>query len=103
MHDKSIMAAISIVLSIGCWFMWNVVLSAIYGDNVIYKVKHGFLYRFGRNPLWWLVLILVVLSCLIFEFGVASLRSAWFPTDVSYTPGTRFIEKTFRLTRFAKT
>jgi phospholipid-translocating ATPase len=34
----------------------------------------------GRSLNWWLCLILIVSSILVFEFGVASLRSAFFPT-----------------------
>lgn len=88
MHDKSIMTLISFVLSVGGWFLWNITLSAIYGDNIIYHVRDGFLYRFGRNALWWLVLVLVIISCVVFEYGVTSLRSAWFPTDVRKLSGT---------------
>lgn len=83
MHNKSIMAAISFVASVGGWFLWNIVLSLIYPVAPIYDVKGGFLYRFGRNPLWWLVLIITLIACAMFEVGVSSLRSAWFTTDVS--------------------
>ncbi|KAI9886346.1 MAG: triosephosphate isomerase [Watsoniomyces obsoletus] len=86
MHNKSIMAAISFVVSIGGWFLWNILLSLIYSYNAIYDVKGRFLRRFGQNVLWWLVLILIVLACMVFEVGVASLRSAWFPTDVRQSP-----------------
>ena len=77
------MAVISFTLSVGGWFMWNILLSLIYPVNAIYGVKGRFLHRFGQNALWWLVLILIVFSCAIFEIAVSSLRSAWFPTDVS--------------------
>ncbi len=86
MHNKSIMAAISWVLSVGGWFLFNILLSLIYRPDPIYQVKGRLLYHFGRNALWWLVLILIILSCVVFEVGVASLRSAWFPTDVSAIP-----------------
>lgn len=82
MHNKSVIAAISLVLSIGGWFLWNILLAVTYGDVAIYYVKRSFFQGFGDNVLWWLVLILVVISCNVFELGVISLRSAWFPTDV---------------------
>ena len=82
MHNKSIMAAISFVASVGGWFLWNIMLSLVYRVDPIYAVKGRFLHRFGQNPLWWLVLILVILCCVVFEVGVASLRAALFPTDV---------------------
>ncbi|KAI9840762.1 MAG: hypothetical protein M1837_001336 [Sclerophora amabilis] len=82
MHNKSIMVAVSVFICVGGWFLWNVILSLSYKDNTIYHVKGGLLNRFGDNALWWLVLILIVASCVIFEVGVTSLRSALFPTDV---------------------
>lgn len=35
----------------------------------------------GRSPTWWLCLILILSSALVFEFGAASLRSAFLTTD----------------------
>jgi len=88
MHNKSVVSAIGITLSVGCWFLWNLTLSSIYKNNVIYDVKGGFLHRFGQSATWWLVLILVVSSCVTFELAVASIRCAYWTTDVSaVTPG----------------
>lgn len=82
MHNKSITAAISILLSVGGWFLWNILLAATYSTIAKYYVKGAFFHGFGENALWWLVLVLILLSCVVFELGVGSLRSAWFPTDV---------------------
>jgi len=82
MHNKSIMAAISFIASVGGWFLWNLILSATYHNNWLYNVKGGILHRFGRTLLWWLTLALMVSSCVIFELGVASIRSAFWTTDV---------------------
>jgi phospholipid-translocating ATPase len=81
MHNKSVLALISLVLSIGGWFLWNIILSSVYHKNKIYAVKHGFLSRFGRNPLWWFTLILILVSVLAFELAVIALRTAYWPTD----------------------
>ncbi|KAI9678592.1 MAG: hypothetical protein M1817_005649 [Caeruleum heppii] len=81
MHNKTIIALLGIVLSVGGWFLWNLLLSVLYHDNKIYNVKGGLLHRFGDTALWWLVLILVIGSCVVFEVGIISLRSSWFPTD----------------------
>ena len=81
LHNKSITCAIAMVLSIGGWFLWNLILSAVYSNNTIYDVKQGFLKRFGRNALWWLTLVLVVTACWAFEIAVKSLRVAWSPSD----------------------
>ncbi len=82
LHNKSVTCAIAMVLSVGGWFLWNIILSAVYGNNTVYNVKQGFLQRFGRNALWWLTLILVVTACWAFEIAVKSLRVAWAPSDV---------------------
>lgn len=81
-HNKSIMAVIASVLSIGGWFLWMILLAVVYKDNVTYNVKDSFFVRFGDNLLWWLTLILIVVSTLWFEFGVRSLKAAYLPTDV---------------------
>ncbi len=83
MHNKSILVVVSFVLSVGGWFLWNILLSCIYPDHAIYDVKGAFLHRFGRNALWWLVLVFSIVACVVLETAVASIRAAWFPTDVS--------------------
>lgn len=80
-HTKTYTCAISMVLSVGGWFLWNVILSSTYSNNVIYDVKDGFFNRFGRNALWWLTLILVVTSCWALEVGVKAAKFAWMPSD----------------------
>jgi phospholipid-translocating ATPase len=81
-HNHSITTVISCVLSIGGWFLWNIILSSVYSDNVIYYVRHSFLEHFGRNILWWLVVILAVAAVLLFEIVVRTTKAAWKPTDV---------------------
>lgn len=81
-HSKTYMALIAFILSVGGWFLWNIILAAIYKNNNEYDVKNGFLDRFGRNALWWLTLILIVSACCIYEIGVRTLKTAFMPTDV---------------------
>ena len=81
-HNKNILVVIALVLSIGAWFVWNIILSAAYENNVIYNVKSGFLERFGRNALWWLTLTVIVLSFLLFELAIKALKANLFPSDV---------------------
>lgn len=82
LHNKSITCAIAMFLSVGGWCLWNLILSALYPANAIYNVQDGFLHRFGRNALWWLILILIVSICWGFEIAVKSCRIAFAPTDV---------------------
>jgi phospholipid-translocating ATPase len=82
MHNKSYVIAISGILCVGGWFLWNIILGAIYHDDIIYDVKGGMLYRFGRSVLWWFTLVIIIAAVVVWELAVASLRAAWFPTDV---------------------
>lgn len=83
LHNKSVMSAIAIFLSVGGWWLWNLILSEIYHPrDPVYNVRHGVTRRFGRNPLWWLTLILIVLSVSMLEIVIKSIKSVFFPTDV---------------------
>jgi phospholipid-translocating ATPase len=82
LHNKSIAAVIAIVLSVGGWYLWNILLAIIYSNNVIYNVKDGLFQRFGRNLLWWLTLVVVVVLFAVFEMTISTIRSSIFPTDV---------------------
>ena len=81
LHNKTITCAISMFLSIGGWFLWNMILSRTYHNDVIYNVKDGFLTRFGRNGLWWLTLILILSACWALEIGIKALKCTWLPSD----------------------
>jgi phospholipid-translocating ATPase len=81
-HNHSITTVIVGVLSIGGWFLWNIILSEVYSDDAIYHVRNGFLERFGRNLLWWAVVLLSVVAVLLFEIVVRTAKTAWKPTDV---------------------
>ena len=81
LHNKSITCVVAMIASIGGWFTWNLVLSAMYTSNVIYNVRDGLLDRFGRNALWWLTLILIVVACLGFEVSIKVLRVMIMPED----------------------
>lgn len=81
MHNKSWLVPFALIISIGGWFLWNILLSAIYHNNKIYFVKGTFFSKFGKNPLWWFTLILILVSVIGFEIAVISLRAAYFKTD----------------------
>ncbi|GAB7345624.1 hypothetical protein MBLNU457_3920t1 [Dothideomycetes sp. NU457] len=81
-HNKSIMAFVCLVVEIGGWWLWNVILAAIYSNNKEYHVKGAFFHMFGKNPVWWLTLILILTGLVYFELAVRSLKAAYFPTDV---------------------
>ncbi|OJD24543.1 hypothetical protein ACJ73_04094 [Blastomyces percursus] len=81
---RTVMAAIAIIVSIGGWFLWNIILSRRYALDAIYNVRDNFLPLTGRNLLWWVTLLLAVMAVLLFEICVTALRVALFPTDVDH-------------------
>ncbi|KAF2871538.1 hypothetical protein BDV95DRAFT_572242 [Massariosphaeria phaeospora] len=81
-HNKSITNVISMFLSIGGWFLWNVILASTYSaSRKIYYVRDAIFLHWGRSATWWLTLILILASFYVFEFGVMSLRATFFTTD----------------------
>jgi phospholipid-translocating ATPase len=75
---------IGFVLSVGGWFLWQIILSLLFKPGksyFLYPIKDGFVYYFGRNLLWWLVLILSLASVIVLELGVKSLKKSFWPTD----------------------
>jgi phospholipid-translocating ATPase len=85
-HYKTIVSAIVLFLSIGGWFLWNMILSSRYNDaksgKSIYDVRGNFLTRIGRSLNFWAVLFLIVAAVLLFETTVTLFRQYFFPTDV---------------------
>ncbi|MCJ1476728.1 hypothetical protein MMC13_005396 [Lambiella insularis] len=82
LQNKTITCVIGMGLSIGGWFLWNIILGAVYKDNSIYDVKDGLLNRWGRNGLWWLSLLLIVIAVWTFEIMIKIAKIAWKPNDV---------------------
>jgi phospholipid-translocating ATPase len=83
MHNKSIAAVAGILLSVGGVFLWNILLAAMYPKAApIYFVNHAWFWGFGRNPVWWLTLMLIVVCVVALELAVSSLRAAYFTRDV---------------------
>ncbi|KAI5840221.1 phospholipid-translocating P-type ATPase [Morchella snyderi] len=81
-HNKTVIVAATFVLSVGGWFLWNIILGETYSNNVIYNVKDGILRRFGKDLTWWLVYIFCLSACLILDLALISIRAAFWPTDV---------------------
>ncbi|RMZ84474.1 hypothetical protein DV738_g793, partial [Chaetothyriales sp. CBS 135597] len=74
-HNICVAAAIAILLSVGGWWAWNLILAATYNESdPVYYVRDGITKKFGQNLLWWLTLIAIVLSVIILE---VVLKIAW--------------------------
>ncbi|KAI1978267.1 drs2 neo1 protein [Ophidiomyces ophidiicola] len=81
-HNRSVMAVISTVLSIAGWWLWNIVLSERYKRDKIYNVRHNLLKRIGLDLSWWTTLLITIVIVILFEIAVSTIRSLFFPTDV---------------------
>ena len=81
-HNKSVTCIAAIVLSIGGWWLWNLVLSAVYPQKGIYDVRDGLLQRFGKNALWWFTLAMVVTSVWTFEIALRCFKGLVMESDV---------------------
>ncbi|CAG8973915.1 hypothetical protein HYALB_00003693 [Hymenoscyphus albidus] len=85
MHNKTWVPAFGWIISVGGWFMWNILLSFAFKPTTkvypLYPVADGFLTRFGRNILWWLVVLLSLAAVVLLELGVSSIRKSFWPTD----------------------
>ncbi|THC96486.1 hypothetical protein EYZ11_004030 [Aspergillus tanneri] len=84
-HNKTYLSLVVIVISVGGWFCWNLILSRQYnmksGDS-IYHVPGNFIFQSGRDLAFWAVLLLTVVSVVVFEMTVSAVRALFFPTDV---------------------
>ena len=60
MHNKSIVAELSVFLSTGAAFLWNLVLAAVYPPTSMYKARGGFFTGLGQNPTWWMTLVIII-------------------------------------------
>lgn len=86
MTKKTYVSIIGMVLSIGGWFLWTIILAAIYkprNDKAYnqYPVYDDFLVHYGRDFSWWLNTFLIVSAVILYDIAVSSLRKAFWPTD----------------------
>ena len=107
MHNKSIVAFLSIVLSVGAVFGWNILLTLTYSTTSIYKARGEFFNGFGKDLTWWLTLVFIVVCVYLLECGVSGFRKALFPTDTDVFQelenGTALREESERTTGAAAT
>ncbi|RAO66316.1 uncharacterized protein BHQ10_002328 [Talaromyces amestolkiae] len=81
MHNKSVVAGITLFLSVGAPFLWNLIFAAAYPLTTAYHVRGGFFIGFGQNPTWWLTLIFIIVCVYMYELSISALRKAFFPTN----------------------
>jgi len=81
MHNVSWANLVAVLLSVGGWFFWQILMSFIYKDNKHYAVLGGFIHRFGTSAAWWFTLILALAAIFLLEIGARAVKAAWFPSD----------------------
>ncbi|KAF7180461.1 hypothetical protein CNMCM7691_009630 [Aspergillus felis] len=84
-HNKTYLSLIVIVISVGGWFLWNLILSRRYqlkSGKGIYHVPGNFILHSGRDLAFWAVLFVTVVAVVVFEVSVSAIRANLFPTDV---------------------
>lgn len=82
LHDKTLISAAGLFISVIGWFLWNILLSLIYpAKNGPYLVRNTFLHNFGRIPMWWLTTLAALVSVVVLELIVTGLRRVYFTTD----------------------
>ena len=84
-HNKTYLSVIVMVISIGGWFCWNMILSRRYNMSAgkgVYHVRGNFLEQTGHSLAFWLVLLVTVVAVVVFEVAVSAVRANLFPTDV---------------------
>lgn len=82
LHNKTIVTFIGFLISVAGWFLWNLFLSAIYTRRPSpYAVRDSFLETFGRDPVWWLTVIMVLAMVIVFELIITAVRRIFWPQD----------------------
>ncbi|KAI0852939.1 phospholipid-translocating P-type ATPase [Daldinia vernicosa] len=67
-HYKSAVIMGAFVITLAGWWAWQGFLSGVYAAQPSpYPARHGFEDTFGRDPLWWLTLIVILLVLISIE------------------------------------
>ncbi|PNY28583.1 Phospholipid-transporting ATPase [Tolypocladium capitatum] len=82
LHCKTVVTFTGFFLSAGGWFLWNILLSAIYKQSVgPYIVRAAFLHTFGLRPQWWATMFIGLAMLMALELAVQGVRRVYWPTD----------------------
>ncbi|KAF1986865.1 phospholipid-translocating P-type ATPase [Aulographum hederae CBS 113979] len=67
-HHKTLVVLISFTITVGGWWAWSALLSGAYDqERSPYAVRGGFIQTFGRDPVWWATLVLVLVALVVLE------------------------------------
>ncbi|AEO56553.1 hypothetical protein MYCTH_2301640 [Thermothelomyces thermophilus ATCC 42464] len=81
-HDRTVVILGAMCISILGWWLWNILLSALFPGKVgPYVIRDAFLENFGRQGLWWIVHFILLSALVVLELGVTAVRKSLWPTD----------------------
>ncbi|KAI6086144.1 phospholipid-translocating P-type ATPase [Hypoxylon rubiginosum] len=70
LHHKTAVVLGAFGITIAGWFAWNAFLAGIYSPQPSpYPARGAFIDTFGKDPLWWLTLIVVVVALISIEIS----------------------------------
>lgn len=82
LHNKTMVTFIGFFISVAGWFLWNLFLSAIYKRSPSpYAVRDAFIEAFGRDPTWWLTVVMVLAMVILLELMITAVRRILWPQD----------------------
>jgi phospholipid-translocating ATPase len=74
-HYKTTIVAVGFGITVSGWWAWNAFLASAYSDNLSpFDVRDGFDKGFGKDPNWWLVLVVALAVLATLELGWKSVR-----------------------------
>ncbi|KAK1964950.1 phospholipid-translocating P-type ATPase [Colletotrichum sublineola] len=83
MENKNVVILVGFLVSVGGWFLWNILLSASFRDVLrIYQIRHAFLQNFGRTLSFWTTILLALAAVICLELVVDAIRRVYWPHDV---------------------
>ncbi|WYZ38535.1 hypothetical protein EsH8_III_000449 [Colletotrichum jinshuiense] len=83
MENKTLIILAGFLISVGGWFLWNIILSAAFRPVLrIYQIRHAFLENFGRTLSFWTTILLALSTVMILELVVDAIRRVYWPHDV---------------------
>ncbi|OAQ65310.1 phospholipid-translocating P-type ATPase, flippase [Pochonia chlamydosporia 170] len=82
LHCKTVITFGGFIISIAGWFLWCLILSAMYPKKVGKDmVRRGFLDNFSRQLSWWTTLLVALATLVVMDLVVQGVRRVYWPTD----------------------
>ncbi|ODQ80800.1 hypothetical protein BABINDRAFT_166381 [Babjeviella inositovora NRRL Y-12698] len=84
MHNRTVYAFGSLIIAIGGWFLWNLIIAGLYKtkESPIFYVAYGLIEEFGRDYTWWAALLVLVVVSVLVDVLLKAAKFAVSPTRV---------------------